>query len=66
MIVDNDSIPMSEEEIKSIFDHLSLSTEEQRRALVFESPESGEETSVEIQLVTHTGQQTEAMPLLHA
>jgi len=66
LVVDLEPIPMSDEEIESIFDRLHLSTEEERRALAFESSERGDEANIEIQLVTHTGQQTEPTLLLHA
>jgi hypothetical protein len=57
---------MSEEEILNIFEALNLTTEEQRRSVLFEAFQSSEETRIDVVVRNHTGEQAESPSLPHA
>ncbi len=66
MIMDNELIPMSEEEIRSVFDDLRLSSEDDRRNLGFDEFDSADQARIEIQVLAHTGTQVGQPDLLNA
>ena len=66
MMIDDKLTPISEEEIKSVFSELRLSSEEERRTLAFDSLESSDQTMIEIEVLTHTGRQSEPSQPLNA
>jgi hypothetical protein len=66
VIMDDELIPMSEEEIRNVFDDLRLNSEDDRRTFAFDNFEAPDQTRIEIQVLTHTGTPPERSNLLNA
>jgi hypothetical protein len=66
VIMDDEIVTMSEQEIFSVFDQLRLSSEDDRHSLNFDNFDRPEQTRVEIQVLAHTGTHVAEPDLVNA
>jgi hypothetical protein len=55
MIMNDELVAMSEQEILDVFEELQLSSEEDRRGRSFEEYDPSEEARIHIEVLAHTG-----------